>query len=61
MPEAVCLPGKPCLLSHIHWLLCRIASNGFVWLGVVTLPLIPEFGRERQVDHCEFQANLVYI
>jgi hypothetical protein len=25
------------------------------------MPLIPEFGRQRQADLCEFEASLVYI
>jgi hypothetical protein len=25
------------------------------------MPLIPAFGRQRQLDLCEFQASLVYI
>jgi hypothetical protein len=24
------------------------------------MPLIPALGRQRQVDHCEFKASLVY-
>jgi hypothetical protein len=30
-------------------------------LGVVHMPLVSEFGRQRQADLCKFKASLVYI
>jgi hypothetical protein len=30
-------------------------------LSVVVYTLIPALGRQKQVDFCEFKANLVYI
>jgi hypothetical protein len=39
-------------------MLCSLVIQNHVWWCT---PLTPVLGRQRQVDLCEFEANLVYV
>ena len=64
------------LRIHFHWMSVDVVSSSYLpflnffsyyCLKTITVawqlwrtPLIPAFGRQRQVDLCEFEASLVY-